>query len=92
MKIFSNFLIVFFLVVSCSELETKSLPEQYNVVWDSTSKNAAESMPLVGGDIGCNVWVENGDVLLYVQRSGSLDENGEYLKMGRFRIQMKSFY
>jgi len=41
-------------------------------------------MPLVGGDIGCNVWVENGDILLYLQRSGSLDENSEYLKMGRF--------
>jgi len=45
-------------------------------------------MPLVGGDIGCNVWVENGDILLYVQRSGSLDENSEYLKMGRFRVKL----
>ena len=46
-------------------------------------------MPLVGGDIGCNVWVENGDILLYLQRSGSFDENSEYLKMGRFRVQLQ---
>jgi len=62
--------------------------DDYNVVWTEQSKNASESMPLVGGDMGCNVWVENGELLLYVQRSGSLSENGEYLKMGRFRLQL----
>jgi len=45
-------------------------------------------MPLGGGYIGCNVWVENGDLLFYVQRSGSLSENGEYLKLGRIRITL----
>ena len=62
--------------------------DDYTIVWTEQSKNASESMPLVGGDMGCNVWVENGDILLYVQRSGSLSENGEYLKMGRFRLQL----
>ncbi len=61
---------------------------QYNVVWNSQSKNSSESMPLVGGDIGCNVWVENGDILFYLQRSGSFDENSQFLKMGRFRVQI----
>lgn len=60
----------------------------YHVVWTEQSKDASESMPLMGGDIGCNVWVENGELLLYAQRSGSLSENGEYLKLGRFRIAM----
>ena len=45
-------------------------------------------MPLVGGDLGCNVWVENGEILFYVQQSGSLSENGEYLKLGRFRVRL----
>ena len=58
----------------------------YAVVWQSQSKDASASMPLGGGDIGCNVWVEKGDILLYAQRSGSLSENGEYLKLGRLRI------
>jgi hypothetical protein len=62
--------------------------EDYNIVWTEPSENASASMPLVGGDMGCNVWVENGDLLLYLQRSGSLSENGEYLKMGRFRVQL----
>ena len=66
----------------------KSAFDDYNIIWESQSKNASESMPLVGGDIGCNVWVENGDILLYIQRSGSLSENGEYLKLGRFRLQL----
>ena len=74
------------LLTACSD-EFKYL-NTYNVVWNTQSKNSSESMPLVGGDIGCNVWVENGDILLYVQRSGSLDENGEYLKMGRFRVKL----
>ena len=80
MKTYNNFLLIFlFLVtIACDKKETKSVLADYNIVWNSQSENASESMPLVGGDIGCNVWVENGDVLLYVQRSGSLNENGEY--------------
>ena len=37
-----------------------TLPDAYNVVWTTQSKNSSESMPLGGGDIGLNVWVENG--------------------------------
>ncbi|MCY1719347.1 DUF5703 domain-containing protein [Prolixibacteraceae bacterium Z1-6] len=73
---------------SCNQTGQKSRIDQYNIIWNTQSKDASESMPLVGGDIGCNVWVENGDILLYLQRSGSFDENGEYLKMGRFRIRL----
>ena len=63
--------------------------QDYNIVWREQSRDASESMPLVGGDMACNVWTENGDILLYLQRSGSLSENGEYLKLGRFRIRLK---
>ncbi|MCP4450521.1 MAG: hypothetical protein GY809_03600, partial [Planctomycetes bacterium] len=62
--------------------------DDYNITWTKQSQHAGESMPLVGRDMGCNVWVENGDLLLYLQRSGSLSENGEYLKMGRFRLRL----
>jgi len=60
----------------------------YNVVWDSPSRDSSESMPCGGGDIGLNVWVENGDVLFYLSRSGSLDELNEYLKLGRVRLRL----
>ncbi len=63
--------------------------DAYNVVWDSPSKNSSESMPVGGHSIGLNVWVENGDVLFYMQRSGSLSENGEYLKLGRMRLRLQ---
>ena len=35
-----------------------------------------------------NVWVENGDILFYLSRSGSFDENNTLLKQGRFRISL----
>ena len=60
----------------------------YNVVWTSPSKNASESMPCGGGDIGTNVWVEQGDVMLYLSRSGAFDENGVLPKFGRVRIRL----
>jgi hypothetical protein len=44
-------------------------------------------MPCGGGDIGANVWVENGDLLLYVDRSGNIDENDQQLKTGRIRVR-----
>ena len=31
------------------------------------------SMPVGGGDIGMNVWAEDGDVLFYISRSGAYD-------------------
>jgi len=83
-------LLLYFAVLTASTQATSQLAclEDYSVVWTEQSKDAGESMPLVGGDMGCNVWVENGEILLYMQRSGSLSENGEYLKMGRFRLQL----
>ena len=61
----------------------------YNVVWTNQSLNASESMPCGGGDLGLNVWVENGELLCYLQRSGSFDENNEYLKLGRLRVRLE---
>jgi hypothetical protein len=60
--------------------------EDYHLRWLTQSRNSAESMPLGGHSIGCNVWVENSEVLLYLQQSGSFDENGSMLKAGRVRI------
>ncbi|MET0394016.1 MAG: DUF5703 domain-containing protein [Chitinophagaceae bacterium] len=64
------------------------LPQKYSIVWNSQSKNASESMPCGGGDIGLNVWVEQGDLLVYVARSGSFDENNALLKAGRLRVKL----
>ncbi|AUP80693.1 DUF5703 domain-containing protein [Flavivirga eckloniae] len=84
------------LLLLCFFISTKGVSAQpkctnldsYNVVWHEQSKNSAESMPVGGGDIGCNVWVENGELILYVQRSGSIAETNEYLKLGRVRVKL----
>ena len=80
-------LLVCLLFISPILVKSQNLAlDQYNVQWNSQSKNAAESMPLGGGDIGLNVWVENGDLLFYIARSGSFDEQNTLLKAGRVRI------
>ncbi|WP_200975684.1 DUF5703 domain-containing protein [Echinicola sp. 20G] len=60
----------------------------YNPVWNSFSKNASESMPLGGGDIGMNVWMEEGELLFYFSRSGTFDEHNTLLKSGRVRVRL----
>ncbi len=69
-----------------SSLTVWAQPQTYE--WRTPSKNASESMPCGGGDIGMNVWVEQGDVLFYLSRSGCFDENNTLLKLGRFRIHL----
>ncbi|WP_337943310.1 DUF5703 domain-containing protein [Prevotella sp.] len=62
-------------------------PKDY--VWTTQSQNSSGSMPCGGHDVGMNVWVENGDILFYVSKSGMLDENNTLLKAGRFRLSIK---
>lgn len=61
---------------------------EFDVVWHTPSQNSSESMPCGGGDIGCNVWVEDGDLLMLVDRSGNIDENDQQLKSGCLRIRL----
>jgi len=74
-----GFLLLFLLLCSFSEPD---------YTWTSPSHNSSESMPCGGGDVGMNVWVEHGDVLFYVSRSGAFDENNTMLKQGRFRVRL----
>jgi len=62
--------------------------DRCNITWNSPSENAGGSMPCGGGDIGLNVWVEKGDLLFYLSRSGTFDENNALLKLGRVRIKL----
>ena len=81
-------LCLIFAVIGSGKLSKADFPEQYHVAWSSQSKNSSESMPCGGHDIGLNVWVEDGDVMFYMQRSGSLAETNEYLKLGRVRLEL----
>ncbi|TDH27541.1 hypothetical protein EXU57_07945 [Segetibacter sp. 3557_3] len=59
-----------------------------NIAWTSQSSNSGSSMPCGGGDVGLNVWTENGDILFYIGRSGSFDEHNTLLKHGRVRLSL----
>lgn len=63
--------------------------ERYNVEWKRESENSSESMPVGGGDIGCNVWVEKHQIYMYLAQSGWFDENNSLLKGGRVRINIE---
>jgi hypothetical protein len=65
-----------------------TLPENYNPVWHTQSSGSSGSMPCGGGDVGLNVWVENNDILFYIARSGTFDENNTMPKLGRVRIKL----
>ena len=42
------------------------LLKNYNIKYDSQCQNAGDSMPLGGHDMGCNVWVENNELYVYM--------------------------
>jgi len=61
------------------ECNAEEYIDQYNVVWSSQSKHSGESMPVSGGNIGLNVWVENDELLIYMGQAGCRDENGSLI-------------
>ena len=59
----------------------------YDLVWNTPSKDASGSMPIGNGEVGANVWVEpNGDLVFYISRTDSWSETGELYKLGRIRV------
>ena len=76
------------LLLAAVNAQSTGILNGYNIVWDSQSSNPSESMPVGGGDIGLNVWVENNELLLYIGRSGTFDENNHMLKLGRVRLKL----
>ncbi|MFV0564733.1 MAG: DUF5703 domain-containing protein [Flavobacteriaceae bacterium] len=77
-----------FLIVLSAKAQIPTL-KNYNQVWTSQSKNASESMPLGGGDVGVNVWVENGSLYFYFSKSGTFDEHNTLLKLGRVKLDLQ---
>ena len=77
---------LFYFILSFLSSSVVALPMDYE--WDAPSANSSESMPCGGGDIGMNVWVEGGDILFYLSRSGCFDENNTLLKLGRIRLTL----
>lgn len=67
----------------------KEMMKKYNVTWTSQSQSSEDSMPLGGCDMGCNVWVEDNHIYVYLSESGAFDENNTLLKLTRICIQLE---
>lgn len=78
------FLTFFIFIASFTQAQLHT----YNPVWLTQSRNSSQSMPLGGGNIGLNVWTENNQILFYIARSGTFDENNTLLKLGRVRLTL----
>ncbi|RYX81994.1 hypothetical protein EON83_21445 [bacterium] len=67
----------------------------YNVVWQSAGEDSKGSMPLGNGDIGLNVWVEEGgDLLFYISKTDAWGDDvfgsRGLPKVGRVRVKFAS--
>ena len=63
--------------------------DSYNILWTTPSANSDGSMPIGNGEVGLNVWVEEGgDLLFYVARTDAWSGNGRLLKLGRIRLKL----
>lgn len=83
------------LLVACISVwaQKRSAPDpldRYNVVWETPSRNSSGSMPLGNGDIGLNVWVEDGgDLLIYISKTDAWSDCARLLKLGRVRVALR---
>lgn len=65
--------------------------KDYHVIWNTPGKDSADSMPTGNGDIGINVWTDkSGDLMLYLGKTDSWDENCRLLKVGRLRLHFEN--
>jgi hypothetical protein len=61
----------------------------YDVAWDAPSRDSSGSMPLGNGDIGLNLWVEEGgDLLFYISKTDAWSSDTRLLKVGRVRVNL----
>ncbi len=64
-------------------------PGAYNTIWLSPSTDEAGSIPLGNGNVGMNLWVEEGgDLLFYVSRGDAYSENLTLCKLGKVRVSL----
>jgi len=81
------FALIFSNLFAGNKVQKSNIPTSYNVVWDTPSPDAWESMPLSGRfGAGANVWVQDGALWLYLAHNMAYDEEGRLMKLGALRI------
>jgi len=64
--------------------------DQYDVVWNTPGADPSGSMPIGNGEVGLNVWVEDGgDLVFYISRTDAWSECNRLLKLGRVRVHLE---
>lgn len=62
---------------------------QYNVVWDSPSRDASGTMPIGNGDVAASVYaLADGDLHLLLAKNDAYTYQGDLFKTGRVRISL----
>ena len=79
-----------YLLLAASSVVTISAQDidKYNIKWTETGNSPLWSMPVGGCDVGCNIWLEEGDIYYYFGRDNSMDENNALLKSGRIKVSI----
>ena len=83
-----RFIIGLLLILSSGLSGSAQRLDQYNIKWTKTGNSPLWSMPVGGCDIGCNIWLERGDIYFYFGRDNSMDENNALLKSGRIKVSL----
>jgi len=61
----------------------------YNIVWESPSKDATGQMPLGNGDIAAGAYaISDGDLYLLLSKNDAFTYNGDIFKTGRVRVSL----
>ena len=64
--------------------------DRYDVVWNTPGADPSGSMPIGNGEVGLNVWVEDGgDLVFYISRTDAWSECNRLLKLGRVRVHLE---
>ena len=85
--VFATGVFLLFLQVLNAQEDTSSPVSQYNIAWETYSSSSVHSMPVGGGNLGLNVWVEDGELLFYMGSPDAHEETGMNIKLGRIRIR-----
>jgi hypothetical protein len=73
-----------------AEFDAAMTLQGYDVVWTTPSHDASGSMPIGNGEVGLNVWVEEGgDLVFLISRTDAWSESCRLLKLGRIRVALE---
>jgi hypothetical protein len=92
--LFINMVVVaFWTGAACAAIEPSWIAD-YNIVWSNQSVDARGSMPIGGGNIALNVWLEKDELMMYIGSPDSWSYRGKgfntqmQTKLGRIRLKL----